>query len=288
MTATLRHDLVGLGLVLAAVGAILALAEVARRHGRWETEHTRKVAHVGSGLVAAAFPWLFSSAFVVGLLCGGFAAFMAVTAGRGFLPAVHAVPRRTWGGVLFPFGVALAFAASARPAPFVAAVLALALGDATAALVGRRCGRHAYRFGGATRSVEGSAALFLTTAVIVAATLRLLDRLALHEAVAWALAVAALATAVEAAAQDGSDNLLLPVAVALALAPAAGAARGDALVLVAVAATVLASLLEAARQPGARPTGGRRRVVAVTSPFARVLGVRPAAFVQLVRAGGPW
>jgi hypothetical protein len=106
--------------------------------------------------------------------------------------------------------------------------------------------------------------------------------------VAWALAVAALATAIEAGSQDGCDNLLLPVAVALALAPAAGAARGDALVLVAVTATVLASLLDAARQPGARPTAGRRRGAAVSSPFARVLGVRPAAFVQLVRAGGPW
>ena len=250
MSAGLARELAGLGLVAAAVGAVFALAEVARRGAGWDVEHTRKLAHVGSGLVAAAFPWLFSSALTVGLCTGGFAALLVLSAGRGLLPSVHAVARRTSGHVFFPCGVALAFCLSARPAPFVAAVLALALGDAVAALVGRRYGRRRYRFGGSVRSVEGSGALFLATAAVVASTLRLLDRLPVGEALAWALAVGALATAIEASAQEGSDNLLLPLAVALALGPAAGPARGAALVLVAVAAMVLASLLDAVRQPG--------------------------------------
>jgi hypothetical protein len=124
MTGTLRHELAGLGLVLAAVGTILAVAEVARRLG-WKAEHTRKVAHVGSGLVATAFPWLFSSALAVSVVCGAFAAAMAATARRGLLPAVHAVARRTW-AAFSSCSVAIAFFASARPAPFVAAILTLA------------------------------------------------------------------------------------------------------------------------------------------------------------------
>jgi len=250
----LARELAGLGLVAAAVGTVFALAELARKAGG-EAEWTRKLAHVGSGLVAAAFPWLFSSALPVVLLTGGFAALLAATAGAGLLRSVHGVARRTAGHVFFPCGVALAFLVSDRPAPFVAAMLALAVGDAAAALVGRRYGRLRYRFGRSVRSVEGSTVLFLAAALIVAATLRLLDRMPVSEAVAWALAVAVLATAIEASAQDGSDNLLLPLAVALALGPATGPARREALALVSVAALVLSSLLEAVRRPRLRPPG---------------------------------
>jgi hypothetical protein len=189
---------------------------------------------------------------------------------------------------MFPCGVALAFFASARPTPFVAAMLVLAFGDAAAALVGRCWGCRRYRFGEALRSLEGSAALLVIAVAIVATALRLLDRLPLGETLAWGLAVGALATTIEAAAQDGSDNLLLPVAVAVALAPADGPARADALVLVAVAAAVLASLLEAARQPEAAESGGRRLGAPVSGSFARILGVRPAAFAHLARNGGSW
>jgi hypothetical protein len=96
-----------------------------------------------------------------------------------------------------------------------------------------------------------------------------------------------VATTIEMAAQDGSDNLLLPVAVALALAPATGPAPGAALVLVVVAATVLASLLEAARQPESARPDSRHPSAPVSSSFARVLGVRPAALANLARTGGP-
>jgi phytol kinase len=283
MTGALGRDLAAFGLVTVAVGAVFALAEAARRLAGWETEHTRKLAHVGSGLVAAAFPWLFSSALSVALLTGGFAVFMAVTARQGLLPSVHAVARRTSGGAFFPCGVALAFLASARPAPFVSAMLVLAVGDAVAGLVGRRYGRHPHRFGEAVRSVEGSAALFLTSVVVVTSALRCLDGLPLAGSLAWGLAVAALATTIEVAAQEGSDNLLLPVAVALALAPATGPAGDAALVLVVVAAAVLASLLAATRQPAAAGSDAP-----VSGSFSRVLGVRPAALAHLARTAGPW
>ncbi len=283
MTEALGRDLAAFGLVTVTVGAVFALAEAARHLAGWEVEHTRKIAHVGSGLVAAAFPWLFSSALSVGVLTAGFAVLMAMTAWGGLLPSVHAVARPTSGSAFFPCGVGLAFLASARPAPFVSAMLVLAVGDAVAALVGRRYGRHAHRFGRAVRSVEGSAALFFTTVVVVTLTLRFLDRLPIGGSLAWGLAVAALATTIEIAAQEGSDNLLLPVAVVLALAPATGPARGAALVLVVVATAVLASLLEAARQPAAAGPG-----TPGPGSISRVLGVRPAALADLARGGGPW
>ena len=283
MSVALGRDLDGFGLVTVVVGAVFALAEAARRLAGWEAEHTRKLAHVGSGLVAATFPWLFSSALSVGLLTGGFAAFMVVTARQGLLPSVHAVARRTSGGAFFPCGVALAFLASARPAPFVSAMLVLAVGDAVAALVGRRYGRHAHCFGGAVRSVEGSAALFLTTVLVVTSALRFLDQLPLAGSLSWGFAVASLATTIEVAAQEGSDNLLLPAAVALALAPATGPAPGPALALVVVAAAVLASLLAATRQPAAAGLDAP-----VSGSFSRVLGVRPAALAHLARTAGPW
>ena len=52
-----------------------------------------------------------------------------------------------------------------RAGPYLAAaaMMALTWGDAAAALVGRAWGRHRYRIGGQTRSLEGSAALAVAT-----------------------------------------------------------------------------------------------------------------------------
>jgi phytol kinase len=132
-------------LVAGGLAAILAFAEGLRRAGQ-RTEITRKLVHVASGLMAAAFPWLFESPWSVVALAGGYAGLMAWTLRTRRLASVHAVRRHSSGGLYYSLAVAVVFAlVRERPEVYVASILVLALGDAAAALAGRAVGRHRYR-----------------------------------------------------------------------------------------------------------------------------------------------
>jgi phytol kinase len=194
------------------VGGIGLLA----RRFAWEPESARKISHVAVGLACLALPFFFASVAPVLALaivaCGGLLALRFVPALRArFGCALHGVARRSLGEFAFVGGVALAFALAHDNVPaYCAAVLTLSLGDAAAALVGRRFGRHPYAVGRARKSVEGSAAFF-AVAVLVCA---LIPGAASVAAVA---AFALVTTLAEAFAGDGFDNAAIPLAGLLAL-----------------------------------------------------------------------
>jgi phytol kinase len=119
--------------------------------------------------------------------------------------------------------------------PVAAGIMAMALGDAGAAIVGRRWGRHRYRVpGGATKSWEGSAAfVVLAFAGIVLAGLAagsadpdrlgaLVDGAArlnvLGTALTAGLAAALVSAVAEAVTPWGLDNLTVPLSAASVMA----------------------------------------------------------------------
>jgi len=104
-------------------------------------------------------------------------------------------------------------------AALCAGLLALAWGDAAAALVGRRWGRHRYHVGDAWRSLEGSTAMLLFSALGIAvagaATTSVTGMPPYDPGRVAAGAVAA--TLLEAGGRRGFDNFLVPVGTALLL-----------------------------------------------------------------------
>lgn len=121
------------------------------------------------------------------------------------------------GIVYFPLVQALLigwFWSPRHPAPTLAGLLSMALGDASASLVGQQWGRHGYRLPGVQRTLEGSATMFLVSYVTIAATLQLAKR---PRVAPRTLRAAALATAAEAISPLGTDNLTVPLVVALSL-----------------------------------------------------------------------
>jgi phytol kinase len=104
------------------------------------------------------------------------------------------------------------------PATAVIGYMVVGWGDAVGEPVGTRWGRHRYRvpsIGGvaATRSLEGSAAVFFVSTLAAALTL-----LALHQpagaVIMPALVVGGAAAAVEAVSSHGLDNLTIQLAAA--------------------------------------------------------------------------
>ena len=100
----------------------------------------------------------------------------------------------------------------------VAGIFAASFGDTTAALVGRRMGTRKYRTLGQERSMEGTLALFLVSALTMAPVLAILGGLGWHQAIAFALISATVAASVETVSVYGTDNFTVPIATAATVA----------------------------------------------------------------------
>ncbi len=112
----------------------------------------------------------------------------------------------------------LALLYASKPWVIAAGILPMAHGDSAAALVGERMGRHRYRIV-EEKSVEGSTAMFMVSFLSFAASLLFFSALypfSFSDMLAPALAVAAVATVVEALTPRGLDNLSVPLSGALA------------------------------------------------------------------------
>jgi len=212
-----QAELIAAAIVGVAAIAILGLSELVRKLGA-SKEQSRKAAHVGSGLLACSFPWVFESALTVAILTGGFAALVLVAKKYGQLQGVHGVDRESHGAAVFPLVIALLFwITHGDPLLFSIPILVLTVSDTAAALIGKGYGTKHFRALGEQRSVEGSLAFFTVTFVAVHIPLLLSDTTPRLESVIIAILVAVFATCIEAISVRGLDNLFIPLVVSFSL-----------------------------------------------------------------------
>jgi dolichol kinase len=197
---------------------IFVVAEVWRHLTNPPPEWTRKLVHVGGGMVSLALPWLVRSHWTVLALGALLGAVLLATRRLGLLPSVHSVARRSEGAVYFPIAVYLVFLlAAGRPILYLISVLTLVVSDALAALVGTTYGRITYRVERDRRSIEGSAVFFLATFLAVHLPLLLLTDVDRLVSVLVAMQIALLITILEAVSLGGADNLIVPIGTYLLL-----------------------------------------------------------------------
>ena len=103
----------------------------------------------------------------------------------------------------------------------LACVYAWGVGDAFAALIGKQFGKHKIRmkFADPHKSVEGSAAMFVSSAVAVCIVLLVRGGLGAGSCVFIALAAAAVSALVELCTKDGYDTFTCPAAAMVVILP---------------------------------------------------------------------
>lgn len=103
----------------------------------------------------------------------------------------------------------------------LAAVYAWGFGDAAAALVGKRWGRHKIRFGptDGSKSAEGSAAMLVTSLVSVAVILALRGGLSPAGYVVIPIVTALVSALAELYSRGGYDTVICPLSAMAALIP---------------------------------------------------------------------
>ncbi len=189
-----------------------------KRRSSPSAEVVRKAAHMSSGVIAAAFPWLFHSVWPGLALCVialfAMIAMRLIPVLRGSLGRVTgSVERQTLGELYFPIAVACVWVLSEQdPVLFVVPVLLLTFADAAAAIVGVAFGQHKFRTTEGHKSVEGSLAFVaVSTACTIVALSALQPGMDLVKSTLVALLLSCVLMIFEAIAWRGLDNLLLPV-----------------------------------------------------------------------------
>ena len=94
--------------LLALVGSFAALfagAELLYRVWRMNAETTRKVVHVGTGLLALLFPLALTSHWQVLALCGSFAVLLWISIRYKLLPSINGIRRKSYGSLGYDRGV---------------------------------------------------------------------------------------------------------------------------------------------------------------------------------------
>lgn len=185
-----------------------------------QVEITRKISHIGTGILTLLFPVFLTSHWEVLILCSSFLVLLVLSIRFKFLKGINNVERTTYGSVLYPVAVYLvylAYASTGNLGHFYAPILILAISDPVAALVGKNWPMFPYSIGSEEKTVAGSVA-FSISAFFIAGMIWIVGGEVLSvQSIFTVLAIAILSALTEAVSLKGWDNLSIPLSVLLVI-----------------------------------------------------------------------
>ena len=213
-------NIIGLIICFTYIFAIIGLAEGLRRWKGYSSTFTRKVIHIGVGMMSWIIPYLFTSPWPFVFASGFFAILNLLDYKYGFFSAMASSDKSNLGTVYFPISAAVvAIVFWEQPPLMVAALMPLTWGDGLASVIGKKYGRRQYKVHTSTRTLEGSAGFFIACFFFTWLALWVVNgspNLTPQAALLPALVVTVATTFVEAISLWGLDNLAI-TAVAIVI-----------------------------------------------------------------------
>ena len=198
-------------------GLLFLIIDRLEKSGRTDSELTRKVLHIGSGLIALLFPLFFKTLTGVVYLGIFFIVLLLLLRnmerfGSGIGKALRKDERQSRGDIYFILSIVIlwVFSYSNRILYYIP-LLILIFPDAMAALGGVKFGRRKYKSVVGEKSIEGSAIFFAVTLIITFVSLTFFTNLGTLESLIISLLMAFLSMILEAISWRGLDNLFVPV-----------------------------------------------------------------------------
>lgn len=215
------NDFLGFIICIVYVFAIIGVAEALRRYRGYGAGFTRKVIHIGVGMMSWALPFLFESPWPFVAAALGFAVLNFLDWRYGFFSSMASHDSNNLGTVYFPLAAAaVTLLFWDRPPLMVAALMPLTWGDGIAPVVGQAFGRNAYTVFGHTRTLQGSAGFFVAGLLFTWLALWMIPGspvISPFTALGPAAAIMAATTLVEAVSIRGLDNVTITVVAVLIL-----------------------------------------------------------------------
>lgn len=203
----------------------IAFAEWSRAKLGWSPELNRKLVHILVGTLVFFTPFFFTSNRPLIWMAVLFIAINYLSVRADKLKGMHGTERTSYGTVFYPltFLILAITCWQNHKVVLMLAMLILALPDALAAIVGENIKKpRTYQLTSEKKSVEGSLTLFLSTFVIIALLLPLIDHIdgftiSFLDTLWIALIVSTIVIPLEALSSRGSDNLSAPLGAAFVL-----------------------------------------------------------------------
>lgn len=200
---------------------MIGIAEGLRRWRGYDSSFTRKVIHIGVGMMSWFVPFLFDSPWPFVAACGVFVVINLIDWRFGLIGSMQSKHRNNLGTVYFPLAAAVvALLFWDQPPLMVAALMPLTWGDGMAPVIGGAYGRRFYRVHTSTRTVEGSVGFFVAGFIFTWLALWAMPGtpdISPVGAIMPALVIMAVTTAIEAVSIWGLDNLAVTAAAVLIL-----------------------------------------------------------------------
>lgn len=197
---------------------LFGFAEILYHFFGYKAEFTRKVVHIGTGIITLLFPVMLGNHWLVLLLSVSFLVILCVSLWYNFLPSINAIERFSVGSLLYPCAVYVAYLAynyeQNKLYYFYLPMLSLALCDPLAEIVGRRFPIKKFKVLQSTKSLGGFLAFFVGCFVL---SFFILNAFSIENLWFKMLLIAFFTAFVEAMSGKGMDNITIPVCVIVCL-----------------------------------------------------------------------
>ncbi|MCL1935511.1 MAG: hypothetical protein FWF57_03930 [Defluviitaleaceae bacterium] len=201
--------------VLVTLFSLICLTKVFGSH--LNAEWSRKIIHVGMGILSLGFPFMFEHRLTVLYL--GLVTLPLLLALRlnsklrtGVGSVLLGVSRNSFGELYFLVALVVVFLFYQDPYEYIISMSVLTFADSIAALVGISYGRFSLSHGSEdSKSSEGSIMFFIIAYFCTLIPLQLMSDVGRAEVLVISLLIGILAALIEMVSTDGNDNILLPI-----------------------------------------------------------------------------
>ncbi|WP_417611714.1 hypothetical protein [Owenweeksia hongkongensis] len=193
---------------------LFTVSEILYHFAKVEAEKTRKLVHVGTGLLTLLFPILLTNHWSVLLLCSSFLVILLLSLRFDLLKSINKIDRVSRGSLIYPFVVYilfLAFSSYDQLLFFYLPVVVLAVSDPLASLAGKCWPYGKYRLKNETKTLVGSTMFFASAFVISVLLIAGFTELQTSEIIMLSILVSIITALVEAVSYRGYDNLFIPM-----------------------------------------------------------------------------
>lgn len=189
---------------------LLVTAEYLKQKKKVSVELTRKIVHMGSGVLVAFLPF-FTSYKNIQILSFAFLAVILLSAKFNILKSIHTVKRVTKGEILFAVGIGICALLEPADWIFTVAILHLALADALAAVIGTKWGKRTrYTILSHGKSLLGSLTFFYSSMTIFLGVI-IFQPIGIPDYYLLLLVLPTILTFLENISWYGLDNATIPI-----------------------------------------------------------------------------
>ncbi len=214
------NELISASLLAAGFLVLFAFGEFLYHVVKLGVEWTRKIVHIGTGVLTLLFPVFLQNHWYVFALCASFALILIISLKFNGLKSINAINRKSHGSLYYPLSVYCCFlfyqwyySQFMQPEAiliFYIPILMLAICDPLATYFGSHFPLKTFTINQGTKSIGGALGFFFGAILIISIAFILYDIPITISFIISALFIALLTTIAEFFGTKGSDNLFIP------------------------------------------------------------------------------